>query len=658
MRLLVVLLAAAVILPTVCLLWFMSRAVKNERLAVRQRLVVVYTRQAEQLAAEFDEFYDKLGQDYIQVVQQHPLQESFGDVHGKLIPKLTSDYPALVVYNPEGQVIYPAPAGYDDLPPELPGAFYRAWELEFEKKDFVEAIKSYKSLAAVTHGYVRVQALLAAARCRRKLGDNDQAIEICRAIIADPNLTLTAASRASTINTRILLVELSKSIEPDSSAQELNNLLNLTRDFTLPLEMRLFIWEKYKDFISPASIASQVPDDVETTVERQLEAEKLSIAAAQQFADVSFFEDWSDNTVHSLDISKKMYGMFSRTEDRQFLIIRPPVDLTSFQDAFEGSSVGFRVLDDREELVAGMNFGGQDYKEPAFLSIPMGEHFPGWQIEYYFQDEEIFAQASRRQNMIYIWTGVLVIVLVLTAGLFAGRLVNRQIRLNRLKNDFVATVSHELKTPLSSIRVLVDTLLEGRHQDQQQVEDYLQMMSRENERLNRLIDNFLTFSRMERNKQVIEISPADAAAIARAAAGAVKTKYKKCDCQLALQIDEPLPEVAADFDAMVMVLVNLLDNGCKYSYDDYKKVELKVYARDGSVFFVVVDEGIGLSKRAQKCIFDRFYRVDQSLSRRVEGSGLGLSIVKYIVDAHQGTIEVKSAPDQGSTFTVRLPIGI
>ena len=106
----------------------------------------------------------------------------------------------------------------------------------------------------------------------------------------------------------------------------------------------------------------------------------------------------------------------------------------------------------------------------------------------------------------YIWTGVLVIILILLAGAFAAQTVRRQIRLNKMKNDFIATVSHELKTPLASMRVLVDTLLEGNIKDEDQTEEYLRLTAKENERLSRMIDNFLTFSRMERNKKAFTIA--------------------------------------------------------------------------------------------------------------------------------------------------------
>jgi signal transduction histidine kinase len=228
------------------------------------------------------------------------------------------------------------------------------------------------------------------------------------------------------------------------------------------------------------------------------------------------------------------------------------------------------------------------------------------------------------------------------------------IKLNKLKNDFIATVSHELKTPLASIRVLVDTLLEGNVKDQEQVTDYLQLTNKENTRLSRLIDNFLTFSRMERNKHAFDIRPSSPAAIAQDAVDAVKQQHSNEKCEFEMTVIEDVPDIFADHDSMVMVVVNLLDNACKYSSDD-KRIMLRVFAEEEYVCFSVKDNGIGIPRRALKKIFSRFYQVDQSLTRTAEGCGLGLSIVKFIVDAHEGKIDVDSSPGKGSTFTVRIP---
>jgi len=323
--------------------------------------------------------------------------------------------------------------------------------------------------------------------------------------------------------------------------------------------------------------------------------------------------------------------------------------LVDYKENFRDSDVVYRILDDTGSFVTGT-------EKPAskpFVDTSVGRHFPGWKVELYFKGWDVFEKAERKQIAVYTWTGVLVIVLILAAGGLAGQAVNKQIKINKLKNDFIATVSHELKTPLASMRVLVDTLLEGNYKDQQQVQEYLELTSKENERLSRLIDNFLTFSRMERNKQAFEVVQTNPAVIARGAAEAVKTKFANRRCKFEVNISEDLPYVMADRDAMVTVLVNLLDNAYKYSYDD-KKIMLRVYSQDDSVCFSVSDNGTGMSNRAVKKIFNRFYQVDRSLSRRAEGCGLGLSIAKFIADAHKGSISVDSKPGEGSTFTICL----
>ena len=171
-----------------------------------------------------------------------------------------------------------------------------------------------------------------------------------------------------------------------------------------------------------------------------------------------------------------------------------------------------------------------------------------------------------------------------------------------------------------------------------------------------MIDNFLTFSRMERNKVAFTLVEARPAAMANDAIESVKTKFAAHNCSLTVEIAEHLPEIQADHDAMVTVLVNLLDNACKYTTDN-KQISLKVFPDAGSVCFAVSDNGIGLARRHIRRIFDRFYQVDSSLARKAEGCGLGLSIVKFIVDAHKGKITVESRPGKGTTFTVRLPVG-
>jgi signal transduction histidine kinase len=202
--------------------------------------------------------------------------------------------------------------------------------------------------------------------------------------------------------------------------------------------------------------------------------------------------------------------------------------------------------------------------------------------------------------------------------------------------------------------MLVDTLLDSRTPDEQRTREYLQLIASENLRLTRLIENFLTFSRMERRKVSFKSEEVSPEALVRAAADAAGERLHAPDCRFEIEIQERLPAVIGDADALVRVLLNLLDNAWKYSHER-KHIVLRAYACNGQVCLAVQDNGIGLPRRMQRRIFDRFFQADQHLSRRGNGCGLGLSIVRYIVRAHGGTVRVDSEPGSGSTFTVSLP---
>jgi signal transduction histidine kinase len=203
------------------------------------------------------------------------------------------------------------------------------------------------------------------------------------------------------------------------------------------------------------------------------------------------------------------------------------------------------------------------------------------------------------------------------------------------------------------MRVLVDSLLEDQSLNPTKTRDYLQLIAGENLRLSRLIENFLTFSRIERNRQSFEFSQTRPANVIQSAVQAARERFQP-DCDLKVEISPELPPVYADEDALVTVLLNLLDNAYKYTPSD-KRIVVQAYPENGQVVFAVQDNGIGIAPRDQKRIFRRFFQVDRRLARETGGVGLGLSIVEFIVRAHGGAVLVKSQSGAGSTFAVRLP---
>jgi signal transduction histidine kinase len=649
----VVLLAIAVVLPTVSLLWFMSRAVSNERLVIREKLAAIYQDKlslANQKAAETCAAN-------ISILDKTTQNANPYSLFKQLV--LEHNFEGVVAFDSKSAVVYPVPGDIISDTTQQDNIFAAARQLEFTGKQYAEAAESYGKFSSDKDPRIAIAAIMGKSRCLSKLGRLDEAIEECqKAAFAPVDRNTDAALLVAIQNARLLLLDLLRQAGAESR-QELaqRTVGELVADIysipKMPSSRNLFIAGKVLDAIGEMPFLQGKTSLPKGALVRLVAAEGLSISIAEDSSLIRTLPDRPPDTFFKAGAG---CGLYHKTQSMVLLILFSDKGIASvfagYEDTFKGSDLAYRIVDASGDFVAGL-------AKPAgrpFSTASLADCFPGWKVELYFKVGEIFDKAADRQIAIYIWTGSLVILLILVVGAFAARAIGRQIRLNKMKNDFIATVSHELKTPLSSMRVLVDTLLEGNIKDETQTEEYLRMTAKENERLSRMIDNFLTFSRMERNKKAFEIIPANPVAIANDAAEAVRAKYAVHNCQFTVDIADNLPQIHADHGAMVTVLVNLLDNACKYT-GDQKQIALKVFAEKDNVCFAVSDNGIGLAHRHIRKIFDSFYQVDNSLARKVEGCGLGLSIVKFIVDAHKGKISVDSKPGKGSTFTVKLPIG-
>ncbi|MCL5281711.1 MAG: HAMP domain-containing histidine kinase [Planctomycetes bacterium] len=657
-RWVVLLLAVAVILPTVGLLWFMNKVVKSERLVVRQRLTTFYR-------GRLSEVTGKVGDQWAQACRQLERKPSIHPYRLFVAAVGQGGYDGLLVYDDTGQRLYPVlstDAGTLARPSE---DFRDIWEIEFINQQYERAAEMYEERARISDDHGRLAAYIGKCRSLAKAGRTDQAIAECKLRAAFSPLAETGDSRCLALiaNARLLLLSWIQDNAAYTSLYEetFRKLLAMLYNpngagFALPADENLFIARKVLEIGDRTGLLTRNSDLLRgTSLKRLIQVEEQSIRFAEQSPTIEKFDDWQGDRLQPLILGEEpLYGLSHRAGRGTCMALVSRARLTrllaEYAASFQDANVDYRILDEAGKVVAGV---GETAREPCAAGA-VGPHFPGWTIQLFFKGGDVFERAASEQIAIYTWTGMLFIVLILVSGAVAAKGIGHQIRLNKLKNDFIATVTHELKTPLASMRVLVDTLLEGNYRDQSQVTEYLQLVSRENERLSRLIDNFLTFSRMERNKQAFQMRPVSPVSIAHAAAEAVKTKLGRGHCCFATQIPDQLPEIRADHDALVTVLVNLLDNAYKYSCDE-KRITLSVTGGAGGVRFAVADNGLGIPRRALKKIFERFYQVDRSLSRRAEGCGLGLSIAKFIVDAHQGTITVESKPGQGSTFTVTIP---
>jgi two-component system phosphate regulon sensor histidine kinase PhoR len=252
--------------------------------------------------------------------------------------------------------------------------------------------------------------------------------------------------------------------------------------------------------------------------------------------------------------------------------------------------------------------------------------------------------------------GILVMALsgaAVTGVILVWVFVRREASLSRLQSDFVSKVSHELKTPLTSIRLFSETLA-LRRGDASAEQKCIEGLERETTRLQELIDRLLDWGRMESGRREYVIRETDLKSILDNALDAFETYRQRRSVELSVAMPRESLRVRADRGAVSDALLNLLTNAYKYGGDPVK-VSVSVEEQERFVKVKVTDNGAGIPAQEHKNIFQKFYRVDDRLSREREGSGLGLAIVKHVMRAHKGRVELESHPGRGSSFCLVLP---
>ena len=280
--------------------------------------------------------------------------------------------------------------------------------------------------------------------------------------------------------------------------------------------------------------------------------------------------------------------------------------------------------------------------------------FPGLTLAIKFHGTTLEALGQK-----FLKTNVLILgglSLVLTVGIWLTyRNVTKEMALARLKSDFVANVSHELRTPLSLIRLYAETLEMGRLTSPEKFQEYFRIIRKESERLSALINNILDFSRIEAGKKEYNFRETNLAELVRNTLESYRFQIEQKGFAFEEHIEGDLPPVRVDREAIARSLLNLVNNALKYS-NEKKYLGVNLYRADGLLKLEVVDHGIGIPRSDQPKIFEKFYRVGHPLVHNTKGSGLGLALVRHVVQAHGGQVWVESAPGKGSKFTIALPL--
>ncbi|MBI5085439.1 MAG: HAMP domain-containing histidine kinase [Acidobacteria bacterium] len=251
---------------------------------------------------------------------------------------------------------------------------------------------------------------------------------------------------------------------------------------------------------------------------------------------------------------------------------------------------------------------------------------------------------------------LMMVVLVLGAGYLARRAISRELSVSRLQADFVASVSHEFRTPLTTMRQLSEMLVQGRVSSEERRAQFFSILLRESDRLHRLVDGLLQFGQMEAGQMPVRFEPVDPARLVEEVAGEFRDVAGQSGHQLIVETGGALPAVRGDREALGRVLWNLLDNAVKYS-PGTPTVWVEARAEGGDVAIRVRDRGVGIPPAEQERIFSKFVRGVASKEAAIPGTGVGLAMARQIVEAHGGRITVESELGEGSVFAVVLPAG-
>jgi signal transduction histidine kinase len=627
----VLLLLIVVMVPTIGVLWFVSVAMRNEQLASRQRLSDAYRTHLLHVQQTLDERWQE-------ITGSLQASASAAGADGTADPTSQQRFVAavstglvdsVVCFGEAGQIAYPtlpdaSSVEFDD------DRWRTAVRLEYEQGEHATALKIYHEIAsAAGDPLLRAFALQSEVRCLFRTGDGQSALKIVRQFGDDSSNVRDTHGRLIAANLELLAIELAADAEVTSEIQQrLLGRLNDHGEGHLPASQRLFLMNRLTELL-PGSVDGQLlaaEDLAARFVAAHPKPARLVALQSSQLADV-----WQIATPDG----RLLLLLKTETVTAQSAIV---VSETRLPDSVQISIVP----------------PGKPQSVDELISIRAGSQLPGWRLSMNLADAQIADSASHQQT-IYVWISVLVVLFTSIVAVFLAISIRRQIHVANFKNDLVGTVSHELKTPLSSMRLLVDTLLDSSQFEPQQTREYLQLIAKENTRLSRLIENFLTFSRLEQGKHTFEFGNVDAAGLIARAVEAACERFHDSDCKLTIEVADNLPPIRADEDGLVMALLNLLDNAYKYSSAP-REISILATRTEDYVCLSVTDNGGGMTRAAAKRIFQKFYQIDQSLVREGQGCGLGLSIVNYIVQAHGGEASVSSRPGSGSAFTLRIPV--
>ncbi|MBN1388890.1 MAG: GHKL domain-containing protein [Bacteroidales bacterium] len=322
-------------------------------------------------------------------------------------------------------------------------------------------------------------------------------------------------------------------------------------------------------------------------------------------------------------------------------------------DISRDTGLNFKLADEGDGNITSGDevLSGEETLVLTFRTFPLP-----WKLLVSHPGIKAIEKVTRREIFFYGVLLSVIVALMLFGAVMIARDISREAETNRLKTEFVNNISHELKTPLTLIRLYGETLERKENLTDKEKKECYNIITKESERLSHMINNVLDFSRIETGRKEFNLKKGYLQDVISDTLESYSYHLEKKGFTIHSDIARDLPEMSFDGEAMASVLVNLLSNAIKFSPEE-KEVTVKLFRDKGNAVLQVADKGIGIVPGEVSRVFQRFYRSENKPVSETRGSGLGLTLVKHIVDAHGGRIDVESEVGKGSTFTVNIPLG-